>query len=489
MRAARDLRTKPSSVTLEAYWKLRNPRFQYAKHIALIIAWLESLEPGDVGILNMPPRSSKTETLMTFLEHSLGRDPTLEVMYTSYSASLANQKSRVMRNNIKNGPAFADAFPKTKLTRDATKVSEWRLEKGGGLIASGVGGSLTGKGAKLAVVDDPLKGRKAAESKVIRDGTIDWLKADVFTRLEPDGVLILTQTRWHKEDPSGWIDSLANDEDNPLEGMRIKKLVIAAIADGEQDDPLGREIGESFWEERWSVAKLNRNKRVLGPYDFASLYQQQPYIRGGTVFKDSPARYTLEIDPVSNKPRVPTGWRIRITGDLGASEADTADNSVLAAWAHTGKLETHRARVLEVIKGHWGLDEILSRLRAFQKRWGLTIPLEVVRSQIQTIRYLEQNGIKIKRINRSAQGDKFNRAQLVAAAWNDDRVEVPISAHWDVADFILEHARFTGIDNGTRDDQVDTSSDQWLEDENAPNTNTPGSGSSRASTTPGSTRR
>jgi predicted phage terminase large subunit-like protein len=442
-------------ISLEAYWKARNPRYQYARHIALIVETLEGLEPGDCLILNMPPRAGKTETLMTFLEHRLGTIPTDELMYISYSGALAFQKSRRMRNEVRSGNAFRTVFPHVALAQDAKKVSEWRLESGGGLIASGVGGSLTGKGARIAAIDDPIKGRKSAESKLIRDSTIEFLAADVITRLEPDGILILTQTRWHANDPSAWLEELFADAENPLEGFRLKRLVIPAIAEHDQleIDPLEREPGESFWPERWDTQKLLRNRRVLGEYDFAALYQQRPYLRGGNVFNDTPARYEVHD---------PNGWRISIVCDLAASTKKTADYTVFEVAAHQGLGEERIMRVLEIKRGHWAIDTIAQVALDLQVRYGQVIAFEQVAAQIAVVDHLRSRGVRLRTINPSKLGDKFARAAPAAAAWNAARIELPMVAPW-LDDFLLEHTSFTGTPADEHDDQVDCTAYNWLE--------------------------
>lgn len=427
-----------------------------------MVQTLEGLEPGDCLILNLPPRSSKTETLMTFIEHHLGKHTSDEVMFISYSGALAYQKSRYMRNQVRGGPAYKSMFPRSQLARDATKVSEWRLEGGGGLIASGVGGSLTGKGARIAIVDDPIKGRKSAESKVVRDGVIEFLKADVITRLEPDGILILTQTRWNVDDPSGWLQTLLENGDETLEGFKLKRLVIPALCDDPESDPLGREIGESYWPERWTAAKLKRNKVVLGEYDFAALYQQQPYARGGNLFKE-PARYNRV--GLSHLEWL-TGfspYSITITLDLAASKRRTADFTTFQVWAHQPALNAfgRRARVLEVRRGHWSITEILAMCFELQQRYGVMIRVESVMSQVAVVNHLEENGVWLERINPSQMGDKYARALQPAAAWNAGVIEVPITADWDVSAYLKEHLAFTGNDEG-KDDQVDTTAYNWL---------------------------
>lgn len=456
----------PEPPTLEAYYRARYPKYDFAAHIKLALEFLASLEGGDIAILNFPPRHGKSDVVQAFIEHVLGVDPVSEIMYLSYSSSLAFQRSRSMRNQIRSGTAFRTAFPDVVLAHDAKKVVEWRLVQGGGLIASGIGGSLTGKGARIAVIDDPLKGRKSAESQVQRDAVIEAFKSDVFTRLDPNGIVIVIQTRWHLEDLTGWLESEIGNADGELgvDASRVKRLVLPALAEPSENtpDPLERAPGVALWPARWGERKLERAAKILGEYDFASLYQQRPFLRGGNLFHE-PARYSriglTHFDWLQGF----TPFTITITCDLAASKNRTADYTVFQVWAHQPALNAlgRRARVLEVKRGHWSITEILAVAYELQQKYGVVIRVESVRSQIAVVNHLEENGVWLERIHPSSMGDKYARALQPAAAWNAGVIEVPLEADWDVPGYLREHMAFTGNGEG-KDDQVDTTAYNWI---------------------------
>jgi predicted phage terminase large subunit-like protein len=444
--AAAPEQENPEPPSLAAYWKARNPRYDFAPHIELICNTLENLKSGDCLLLNMPPRGSKTESVTTFLEWCLGKDNTLEAMYTGYSGALAYQKSRLMRNNIRSNDAFLSAFPNTRLARDAKKVSEWRLEGGGGLIAAGVAGSLTGKGAKIAVIDDPLKGRKSAESEKVRQAAIDWLKSDLFTRLEPDGILVMVGTRWHLEDPFGWIEKLTGDEDNPLEGFNVIKLSIAAICEDETNDPMHRKIGDSFWASRWTREKLLRNKRILGEYNWSALYQQQPLPREGGGFFPRDAIQTITHLPTRVIRRV-RAW------DFGGTSDYTV--GVLLAL-----LEDGRYVVENVIRRKGGSlnNDLLLLETAKNDGRDVTItipqdPGEAGKTLART-RVTSLAGYQVSIVR--PQGEKSIRATAFSSQWQASNVLV-IAGQW-VNAYLEEMHNFP---SGANDDQVDASSDAF----------------------------
>lgn len=436
----------PEPPSFPDYWQARFPKYEYAAHVRLLASKLEALGPGDALVINMPPRHGKSETVKAYLEWKLGLDPTTGVMFASYSATLANQASRQIRNEVQSGNAFGHHFPHVKLAADAKKVQQWRLRENGGLIAAGVGGSLTGMGARIGVIDDPLKGREQADSLKIREKTIDWFRADFFTRLEPGGILIIIQTRWHKGDISGWVEE--NVKAGGFGDFNWDILNLPALAEDE-DDPLGRAPGEALWPGNWPAEKLNANRAIVGEYDFASLYQQRPFLKGGSVFTDQVERFHLG--------ELFLGWRITLSADLAASAKTSADYSVLLALAAQGKGAQMRARVLEVRRGRYTLQEQIMHMLELQELYGAPWHVENSPNAIPVIQEARRAGVRLVTVR--PVGDKYSRAMPWASAWNGGRVEVAFAPWAGV--YISEHTEFKGDLTHDHDDQVDASSQAW----------------------------
>lgn len=398
--------------------------------------------------MNLPPRHGKSETVKAYVEYSLGRRPELEVMYTSYTASLANRASRSIRNEVQSGQAFRRFFPNVHLAPDSRNVQQWNLVRGGGLRASGVGGSITGMGAGLLVLDDPIKGRKQAESPQIRQSTMDWLRADLLTRAAPDAVVVLIQTRWHVADPAGVVQAEATDEDSEFGAFRVRVLTLPALA--EENDLLNRQPGEALWPARWPAEKLEKNRRVLGEYDFAALYQQKPFVRGGTVFRGEPARYT--------RPASLEGARLGLFVDTASSKRTSADYTAIGVGAAWGDAASGHVKLLEVVRRRMDLIEIDAALAELQARYPVPAYVEETAQSQPIIVYLRSRSRVV--IGVRPEGDKYSRAQPVAAAWNRGDWRVPDAGPW-VLDYLSEHAQFTGTDSDAHDDQVDVSSGLW----------------------------
>lgn len=441
----------------------------------------------------MPPRHSKSETVGAFIERYMGQNPDHEVMYTCYGSQLATERSRKIRNYVRTSKTFRKFFPTFRLAADQKKVTEWKTAEDGGFLASGVDGSLTGKGAHLLIVDDPIKGRKQAESGKIRQMVIDWFKGDAFTRLAPNARIIIIQTRWHTEDLTGWL--LENRQDPEFGAFNWKVVSLPAIAEptAEEADPLGRQEGEGLWPERFPSERYNGIRKLVGEYDWAAQFQQRPYLKGGNVFSDAPAEYPNVYTPQALRS---LGARITVVCDQGASDSSTADFTTIEVAAHWGTGVEHRMDIIDVRRGQWDLDELLEQTLAVQKTWGVEVAIECVMNQVAVVKYLEKRGLRTNRLNPRTMGDKYTRALPASAAWNRGAIRVPKAEHvqWDRAAFVTEHARFTGTDKDKNDDQVDTTAYNWLlgEVNERPKPNRAGT-IGRASTTPtgtfGGTRR
>ena len=238
-------------------------------------------------------------------------------------------------------------------------VSEWETGLGGGVRAVGVGGGITGFGADLVIIDDPIKSRAEAESETYRERVWDWFNDDLYTRLEPNASIILIQTRWHEDDLAGRLLREASEdggehwdvislpalaEDNGLKQDEQDKQDNEDKKDSEPvteisdqtpypaypvypvnlqaehkhtSDPLGRRPGEALCPDRFTREDLLRIKRKLGSYSFSALYQQRPTPPEGGLFKR--AWFKRIVDRPPENLRWARGY------DLAVSTRESAD--------------------------------------------------------------------------------------------------------------------------------------------------------------------
>lgn len=440
-RAATRLTERPDLLT---YWEARYPRYQLAPHIRLMLDELNALQDGEALIITMPPRHSKSESVKAWLEWSLGQSPDSEAILASYSIDLARRHSRAIRNEIAGlgSGAFGRFFPGVALAADSAAATDWALAQGGRFKAAGVGVGITGMGARFAVIDDPFKDRKQAESEIVREGVWDWFTSAFLTRLTPDARVVVTHTRWHDEDLVGKLQAMMEaGETDQLGGLKWRVLNLPAFA--EEDDTLGRPEGEPLWPERYSAERLE-GIRDANPFEFAALYQQRPQAKGGTVFL-APAEYqTAQVGTVY------------LTVDTAASKRETADFSVFTAWSVKGRGPEAEVDVLESRRGRMSITEFEATAREMQERYGVPLDIEDAGLAKPIIQFLQSAGLTVR--PQRVTGDKFTRAQPYAAAWNRGRVRLPAApAPW-VSAFRAEHLAFTGTAIDKHDDQVDTGS-------------------------------
>lgn len=226
-------------------------------------------------MLLMPPRHGKSEIAsIQFPAWYLGRNANKSIIATSYSSDLAVDFGRKARNLIAS-EEYGKIF-ETTLAEDSKSSGKWETNKGGTYVAVGVGGPITGRGADVFLIDDPVKNREEADSIVIRDKTWDWWRSTARTRLSPEGAIVLIQTRWHDDDLAGRI--LKQDDDNEWTVINFPAIAI-------KKEELRKE-GDALWPKQYSLENLAGIKKDLGPYEWSALYQQNPIDEESQEFKE-----------------------------------------------------------------------------------------------------------------------------------------------------------------------------------------------------------
>jgi predicted phage terminase large subunit-like protein len=320
-----------------------------AAHHALLLEKLQGVESGAVPNLMvlMPPGSAKsTYADVVFVPWFMARKPRRNVILASYASDIAKKQGRRARQLIKSR-SFGNLMDVT-LKTDQSAADEWALSNGSEYMAGGLLSGLTGNRAALGILDDPIRGREAAESETIRDKTWDAYIDDFCSRLIPGAPQVMILTRWHQDDPAGRIlpETWAGESGifEGRDGRTWHVICLPAIAD-RSDDPLGRAIGETLWpewfnHEHW--APFKRNART-----WSSLYQQKPAPDEGTFFQrtwfpewttkpalnlygtsdyavtDSGGDYTVHriwgVSPDGTLYRI-AGWRGQTTADVWIEE-------------------------------------------------------------------------------------------------------------------------------------------------------------------------
>lgn len=244
-------------------------------------------------IISMPPRHGKSELISRRLPaFLLGRDPKETIISSSYGAELAHRMNRDIQRII-TLPSYAKLFPTVKLneSNSRTVAGSWLrnsdifeiVDHGGTYRSTGVGGGITGMGAKWLIVDDPLKNREEADSFTMREKIWDWFTSTLYTRQTPDARIIVIMTRWHSDDLAGRLIKQSNDR---ASSDQWEVLNLPAISGSELSTLDQRQPGEALWPDMFPLEDLQRIKESIGDYQWHALYQQQPRSGGGVEWPE-----------------------------------------------------------------------------------------------------------------------------------------------------------------------------------------------------------
>lgn len=268
----------------------------------------------------MPPRAGKSElSSKKFIPWLLGRDPYKHVIFASYNETFAQDTGRAVRDLMKQN-LYRQVFPGCTLRAGSAAADRVQTQEGGIAAFVGAGGSITGRGADVLLIDDPIKDREQADSPTERSKLWSWFTEVAMTRLMTAGSrVVIIMTRWHEDDLIGRLTDPKNPCYNREEAKSWKILALPAIA--ENDDPMGRSPGESLWPERFPIEFLQNAKR-LNPRGFSALYQGRPTPEDGEFFKKEYLK-TYDSD------ELPKNLRIYSASDHAVSEKQTADPTVL----------------------------------------------------------------------------------------------------------------------------------------------------------------
>ena len=302
-------------------------RWKRARHLDLLCEHLEEVERGDITrlIITMPPRHGKSMTVTeSFPSWFIGRNPERRVIEVSYGSELAQKFGLSNRRKIEE---FGQEIFGVRVSSENASKTNWGLVGySGGMISAGIGGSITGQGADLLIIDDPIKNRKEAESQTYRDSIWSEWQDTLSSRLHPGGRVVVIMTRWHEDDLVGRL---------LMQDGAWRLINLPALSEGE--DIIGREEGEALWgehgfDEEWCEVK----RAELGSRSWESLYQGHPRPSDGNLFRQSMFRRFRESGgcyQVDGKVYDKTLCKIFQTCDVAGSKKTSADYFVLGTFA------------------------------------------------------------------------------------------------------------------------------------------------------------
>jgi predicted phage terminase large subunit-like protein len=386
-------------------------------------------------IINVPPRHLKSIIASVALPAwYLGHNPSERVVCVSYSAELAKTHSNDFRRVVTD-PLYQAVFPKMRVERETDAEIQTTLR--GRRYATSIGGTLTGRGGNLTIIDDPLKPGDAI-SEVSRQRVIEWWSSTMVTRPDDKQAArtVVVMQRIHVEDLAGHL--LENEA-----GFEV--LSLPSVAQSTTTYDLGggrthtREKGDLLHPAHEPAEVLRKLQKSMGSMLFSAQYQQAPEPAGGKIIKRKMLQYYSEI------VRQPTD-RIVMSWDVALSEQETGDYSVGVVLLNRGELYY----VLDVIRGKLPFDKLKEKIIEVKQRYGRAASLVIEESPIshgliQSLREKRINVVDVK-----PDRDKLSRLISQIDLFEGGSVLLPKDAPWLDA-FVAELLSFPG----RHDDQVD----------------------------------
>ena len=354
----------------------------------------------------------------------LGKNPEKLLVTASYGQELASDFGRKVRNQIAD-PLFPKLFNGVTIAEDSSAIDKFNLNPPhkGGYFAVGVGGALTGRGAHVLCVDDPLRNREDADSESVRRKIKDWYTSVAYTRLMEGGAIIICQTRWHLMDLSGWL----------LEEHKHENWVVLNL-------PAINSKGEALWPERYPLETLYQIKKTLPSRDWEALYQQKPFVEEGGIFK----REWWKMWPENKK--FPACSFVIQAWDTATTDKDLKSNSYSArtTWGifQGPDDEVPNVILLEAWKDRVEFPELQKEaLRAYREYEPDKVLIEKKSSGQQLIQILRRMGLPLVEFLPEKIGDKTARAYAAQNLFENGRVYYP-SRRW-AEEVIEDLARFS----------------------------------------------
>ncbi len=429
------LRDDLASFAARAFREL-NPRTPFAMnwHVELIAAKLAAVRAGHIRrlIVSLPPRHLKSHLAsVAFPAWCLGHAPSAEILCVSYAQDLADKLSRDCRRLLASD--WYQRLFTTRLSPQRAAVPEFETTAQGSRVATSVGGVLTGRGADIIVIDDPLKPEEAL-SQTQRQAANEWYDHTLYSRLNDKltGAIVLIMHRLHEDDLAGHV----------LAQEKWEVLRLPAIADEEEEHRVvtvfgprsfGRNAGEALHPAREPPAMLEQIRHTLGEYHFAGQYQQAPAPQGGGMIKAAWFRTYAPNERPDMFDRVVQSW------DTANKATELSDFSVCTSWGIAGK----DLYLLHVLRKRMEYPELKRAVCAQAEAFNATVVLiEDKASGTQLIQELVELGLHA--VTRyQPQSDKIMRMHAQTAMIENGFVHLPREAGWR-AEYLHELTVFPG---------------------------------------------
>ena len=414
------------------------PGFIGGRHHAIMAKAFERVANGECKrlIINMPPRHTKSEFASYLLPAwFLGKYPAKKVIQSSNTGELAVGFGRKVRNLV-DSEVYRTIFPDLVLQQDSKAAGRWNTSKGGDYFAIGVGGTVTGKGANLLIIDDPHSEQEAAlaaSNPDVFDKVTEWYTSGPRQRLQPGGAIVIVMTRWAQRDLTGQV------------------LKAAAARGGEQweviEFPAIMPSGKPLWPEFWELSELEALRQELPNAKWQAQYQQNPVGNESAIVKrdwwkwwetDTPPKceYILQAWDTAFEKTQRADYSAGTTWGIFINDEDNSTPNIILLNTYKKRVEWVELKK-DVFKEYdeWEPDSVLIE----KKATGAPLIYELRAMGIPVQEYTPSRGQdKIARLNSVSDIIASGKVWLPRTQWAEELVDevgsFPSGEHDDLVD-------------------------------------------------------
>jgi predicted phage terminase large subunit-like protein len=411
--------------------------YKRAGHIKSFCAELEHVESTGRSRLasSMPPRHSKSWTLRAYVAWCIGRHPKWQIIYATSSDSLAMDAGREIRDMVAS-EEFRAIFPGVELRADSQAASRFHTNHGGIFLAVGLGTRIQGRGVNLGIIDDPIGDPRDADSEAKKASLWQWYSPGFYSRLMPDGRVVVNHTRWREDDLIGRVL-----KEHAHQNWRVVNY------------PAILPNGEALWPEFWPLEVLLDIKETSSTRDWEAVYQGRPTADEGGILK----RHWWQRWSRSEPPPIE---HVVLSLDTAFSEKDSADFSAATVWGYFRSKDTEddtkspkvydNIILLDAWQGRVDFPDLRAQCKALIKKHEPdTVLIEKKASGQSLIQELRRQGIPV--VAYTPDRDKVARAYSVQSIFESDCVWAPAGKSF--ADMVIDQC--AAFPTGAHDDLVD----------------------------------
>jgi len=430
-----------AQISFMEYVKMMWPGFVHGRHHALMAKKFEAIAKGEMKrvIINMPPRHTKSEFASYLLPSwFLGLHPAKKVIQCSNTADLAVGFGRKVRNLV-DSEQYASVFPGVKLRQDSKAAGRWATNKNGEYFAIGVGGTVTGKGADLLIIDDPHSEQEAAlaaGNPEIYQKVYEWYTSGPRQRLQPGGAIVIVMTRWGEADLTGRVlqDAMKREKGEEWELIELPAIMPS---------------GNPLWPEFWSIDELEALKEELPVSKWNAQYQQKPTGEEGALVK-------REWWKIWERERPPNCEYVIQSWDTAFTKSERSDFSACTVWGVFHMDEDPKnvnVILLEAYQERLEFPELKEKAFEMYNIWEPdTCIIEAKAAGSPLIFEMRRMGVPVQEYTPVRGNDKFVRINSVTDLFRSGKVWAP-DTRW-AHELIEQMAAFP---NAAHDDLVDSS--------------------------------